>query len=213
MTTETRWRKVPIERVFALVARLKHRPEIPAGSSLHVTEIHVVDKDETVYRFFRANSDLSGITADDEIEESYEHVLPVPEPVTAASLIARLEARNSQGTAAYDPFLNRDIYLYIKGPDEDGMTASPYALKPTLTTSLDACLALMPIHLPDWCVSQIWELSNGLWSVRLTKRTAEPDAAPPEDFGRPKTSYRSVEATFKNTPALAFLMAFLKAFG
>jgi hypothetical protein len=209
--TETRWRPVPIDRVFALVSRLKTRPEIPAGSSLHVVEVHVVDHDDTVYRFFRGIADQRGIAADDEIEEAYEYVLPTPEPITTQGLIDRLNARDLAGEAAYDPFLNRDLYLYLKGPDQDGNTASPYAQQPKLTTSIEAGLALMPEYLPDWCVSQMWELANGSWSVRLTKRTPEPNTPPPEDFGRPKTSYLSQESTFKKSLPIAFMIAFLKA--
>lgn len=63
------WELIPNDKTkWALVARLKGKPEIDAGSSQHVSEVHLVDDDGTTYRIFRAISDMSPIAIDDEIE-------------------------------------------------------------------------------------------------------------------------------------------------
>ena len=64
------WELIPNDKAkWALVARLKGKPEIDGGSSLHVAEVHLVDDDGTTYRIFRAISDTSPIAIDDEIEK------------------------------------------------------------------------------------------------------------------------------------------------
>lgn len=207
MTTVVDWRMVPKDRVWALVARLKTLPETEASSSLHAAEMHIRDHDGTLYRYFRAMSDTSRIAADDEIEQAFEIVQPdppKPAPLSLDSLLARLEAV-SRG--AIDATLDRDLRVHIEGPEEDGSTASPYALHPKLTRSSDACHAFMAEHRPDWRVASIWEVPDG-WSARLTDRVGVA-TSPPEDFGRPKIEVRTAEAWFKSTPALAFIMAIL----
>lgn len=203
---KTEWRMVPKDRVWALVARLKGRPEEDAGSSLHATEIHVRDENGAVFRFFRAISDHSGIAADDEIEEAYQVEVADPEPVTIDSLIRRVEGRDK---GVRDPYLDRDLWLHILGPDVDGQTASPYAQKPSLTRSANACFDLLAEHRPDWRVASLWEIPDG-WSVRLTDRVGVA-VSPPEDFGRPKIEVRTAEALFKSTAPIAFIIAILKA--
>lgn len=63
------WQPIPNDQAkWALVTRLKLKPEIDGGSSLHVAEVHVKDDDGTTYRFFRAISDTTPIAIDDDID-------------------------------------------------------------------------------------------------------------------------------------------------
>ncbi|UTC28048.1 hypothetical protein GURKE_00160 [Brevundimonas phage vB_BpoS-Gurke] len=62
------WKTVTDDEKPVLVDRLISREAWDAGSSLHVAEVHVVDVDGTVYRYFRALSDLTGVSVKDEIE-------------------------------------------------------------------------------------------------------------------------------------------------
>ena len=64
------WHELPNDKKkWALVSRLKRNQEIDAGSSLHVSEVHVRDDDGTLYRFHRAIDDYTPIAVDDRIEK------------------------------------------------------------------------------------------------------------------------------------------------
>ena len=64
------WQEIPNDKAkWALVSRLKSKPEICGGSSLHVVEVHVEDDDGTLSRFHRAIEDHTPIAVDDRIEK------------------------------------------------------------------------------------------------------------------------------------------------
>lgn len=75
MPKSINWRTLHGPERHALQARLSAAPCHFVGGSLHVDEYHVV-LDDTVYRFFAAQGDPAAITADTEVEVSWEVEVP-----------------------------------------------------------------------------------------------------------------------------------------